>query len=236
VQTAGLKFILELCGYIEVVYWLLVAFHFQLDERVGRGGDDLHSAVWFVQEETFSWAPDAVAFGVNVPSHISIRCQLYHCLIPNSDASSSATSPKTPFKSLLILRERDSRDVSEAELEELVLETRFWPRVEVLNCGSCVSRGDEIRRLSYSDNVIVFHVPWLVTNKDTEHREHERHESAWHRKESGYVHIDCWLDRKALLFDVTDKEIFILRFKAIMGGRRDRIGNRNKEIGKKERS
>jgi hypothetical protein len=84
-----------------------------------------------------------------------------------------------PFKSLLILLKTDPRDVlEEVELEELFVEMRFWPRVEVLNYGSAVSGGDEMGRLSYSDNVIVFHVPWLVASEDTEHREHERHESA----------------------------------------------------------
>jgi hypothetical protein len=40
-----------------------------------------------------------VAFGAYEPSHISIKCKLYHCLIPSSLANLSATSPIMPSKS-----------------------------------------------------------------------------------------------------------------------------------------
>ncbi len=68
-------------------------------------GDILHIAVWFEQVLTFKRAPFSVAFGVNVPSHKSIKCRLYHCLMPNSFASLSATSPIIPFKSPSIVLE-----------------------------------------------------------------------------------------------------------------------------------
>jgi hypothetical protein len=41
--------------------------------------DNEHMAVVFVQEVIFSFAPDTVALGVYVPSHMSIICMLYHC-------------------------------------------------------------------------------------------------------------------------------------------------------------
>jgi hypothetical protein len=62
----------------------------------------IHIAFGCVQEETFSRAPDVVASGVYAPSHMFIRCMLYHCLIPSSPESLSATSPITPSSSLLI--------------------------------------------------------------------------------------------------------------------------------------
>lgn len=50
-------------------------------------------AVWFEQELTLNPTPWAVvAFGVYVPSHISIRCREYHSLIPSVLASLSAMS------------------------------------------------------------------------------------------------------------------------------------------------
>ena len=56
-------------------------------------------AVWLEHSVTFRCAPFDVAFGVNVPSQRSIKCKLYHCLMPSSFASLSATSPITPLRS-----------------------------------------------------------------------------------------------------------------------------------------
>jgi hypothetical protein len=71
-----------------------------LVQAFGRGKVEfLHIAVWFEQVLTFKLAPFSVALGVNVPSHKSIKCRLYHCLIPSSFASLSATSPMIPLMS-----------------------------------------------------------------------------------------------------------------------------------------
>jgi hypothetical protein len=56
-------------------------------------------AVWLEQVLTFKLAPFSVAFGAYVPSHKSIKCKLYHCLMPNSAASLSATSFTIPSRS-----------------------------------------------------------------------------------------------------------------------------------------
>ncbi len=104
---------------------------------------NLHIAVWFEQVLTFNLAPFSVAFGVYVPSHISIKCKLYHCLIPNSFANLSATSPmilsKSPsivFVTLcakLLINEPIDVEVG-VELEEVVaVGIRSCPSVDVFN-------------------------------------------------------------------------------------------------------
>ncbi len=100
-------------------------------------------AVWFEQVLTFRCAPFSVAFGVYVPSHRSIKCKLYHCLIPNSLANLSATSPMMPFKSpsivlemlwaILLKKEPIDVAVGEAPDEVVVVGIRLWPSVEVLS-------------------------------------------------------------------------------------------------------
>jgi len=80
---------------------------------------------------------------VNVPSHISIKCIEYHCLIPSSAANLSAISPSKPPRSPSIVLEmlcvmllnQDVREVAVAvELLEVVdVGTRTWPSVEVLS-------------------------------------------------------------------------------------------------------
>jgi hypothetical protein len=100
-----------------------------------------------VQDVTFCCAPGPVAFGVYDPSHISIRCILYHCWIPNSAASLSATFPIMPSKSLpmelrksrVMLPRIDPREGVEPEPEDAV-GMILWPRVEVLSCGIDMSR------------------------------------------------------------------------------------------------
>jgi hypothetical protein len=75
-----------------------------------------------VQEETFSCAAEAVAFGVYVPSHMFIICILYHCLIPSALANLSATYPSSLIK------------VRKIELKTgIVGLALLWPRVEVLS-------------------------------------------------------------------------------------------------------
>ena len=110
--------------------------------------DNVHIAVTFVQDVTFSCAPDTVAFGVYVPSHMSIICILYHCLIPSSEASLSAPSPMMLFRSLPTpfslglttlgasrpnIEARDEPVEAEPEEEEVVVEMRLWPSIEVLS-------------------------------------------------------------------------------------------------------
>ncbi len=43
--------------------------------------------VLFVQLVTLYPAPGVEAFGENIPSHRSIMCSEYHCLIPNAPAN-----------------------------------------------------------------------------------------------------------------------------------------------------
>ena len=94
--------------------------------KIRRG--HVHIAVSFVQDETFCRARGTVASGVYDPSHISIRCILYHCWIPNSAASLSETSPIIPSISLLtelrksrgMLPRIDPREGVEPELEDVV--------------------------------------------------------------------------------------------------------------------
>jgi hypothetical protein len=108
----------------------------------------LHIAVWFEHVLTLRWAPFSVAFGVYVPSHRSIKCRLYHCLIPSSLANLSATSLMMPSRSPSIvlvtlcarlLKNEPIEDEVEVGfgLEVVVLGIRLWPRVEVLSCESC---------------------------------------------------------------------------------------------------
>ena len=94
--------------------------------KIRRG--HVHIAVSFVQDETFCRARGAVASGVYDPSHISIRCILYHCWIPNSAASLLETSPIIPSISLLtelrksrgMLPRIDPREGVEPESEDVV--------------------------------------------------------------------------------------------------------------------
>ena len=108
-----------------------------------------------MQVETFRAAPLEVAFGAYVPSHISIKCRLYHCLIPSSEASLSAISPImllispsispsipwiVAFASPTILLKKEPMEVAvgvgpDEVVGVVVLGTRLWPRVEVLSYG-----------------------------------------------------------------------------------------------------
>jgi hypothetical protein len=74
---------------------------------MGEAGQILHIAVWFEQVVTFRLAPFSIAFGVYVPSHKSIKCKLYNCLMPNFAASLSATSPSMPSKYPRLYSTRD---------------------------------------------------------------------------------------------------------------------------------
>ncbi len=80
-----------------------------------------------------------------VPSHKSIKCKLYHCLIPRSLANLSATSPITLSRSPSIvleilwarlLKNEPMEDEVELgfEVEVVVVGMRLWPSVEVLSC------------------------------------------------------------------------------------------------------
>lgn len=92
----------------------------------------------------FLSAPGAVAFGAYNPSHMSIKCKEYHCWIPSSLASLSATSLARSLSSssidVVMFSPSDSihesRDVGVDELDEEVevALTRLCPRVEVLSC------------------------------------------------------------------------------------------------------
>jgi hypothetical protein len=101
--------------------------------------DNEHMAVVFVQEVIFSFAPDTVALGVYVPSHMSIICMLYHCLIPNSEASLVASFPMMLLRSLPAslatklfiwgssrpnMEARDDPVAAESEDEEVAVEMR----------------------------------------------------------------------------------------------------------------
>jgi len=109
-----------------------------------KGGQKgLHIAVWFEQVLTFRFAPLCVALGVYVPSQRSIKCKLYHCLIPSSLASLSAISPaiesKSPSMVLVTLCARLLKNepievaVAEGPEEVVAVGIRLWPRVEVLS-------------------------------------------------------------------------------------------------------
>jgi hypothetical protein len=110
---------------------------------VGDLISNLHIAVGCVQDETFNRAPEAVAFGVYVPSHMFIKCMLYHCLIPSFPASLSATSPLMPSNSLPIFPPIDLglfwdtlRNIAPkdgVESEGLFVGIKVFPSVEVFN-------------------------------------------------------------------------------------------------------
>ena len=131
------EFLVELLRDIEMVYSALVRARFEGE------GLFLHIAVWFEQVLTFRFAPFSVAFGVYVPSHRSIKCKLYHCLIPNSLASLSATSPMMLSKSpsivlvtlcaILLKKEPIEVAVAVGPDEVVVVGIRLWPSVEVLS-------------------------------------------------------------------------------------------------------
>lgn len=105
-----------------------------------------------MQDVTFSFVPDAVALGVYVPSHISIICMLYHCLIPKSEASLLASSPMMPLRSrltstlvetILSCASLSMMDLSaelgvesEAALADMILS----PTVDVLSCEKTLAR------------------------------------------------------------------------------------------------
>jgi hypothetical protein len=99
------------------------------------------------QDVTFNFALVTVALGVYVPSHISIICMLYHCLIPSSEASWFAPSPialPTPFSLGLSMLgasrpnidAREEPVEAELEVEEAAVETRLLPTIEVLSWGA----------------------------------------------------------------------------------------------------
>lgn len=106
----------------------------------------LHIAVSFEQVVIFKSAPFSVALGAYVPSHESIRCRLYHCLIPSFFDNLSATSLMMPLRSPSIvfvilcfmpLRREPTEVAVGLAVEEVVvvaaLSMRLWPRVEVLS-------------------------------------------------------------------------------------------------------
>jgi len=88
-----------------------------------------------------------VAFGVYVPSHISIKCMLYHCLIPSSAESLSATSPimllmSSPISPSIVLVMLSATLLKSDPIEvavgvepdeEVVVGMRLWPSVEVFS-------------------------------------------------------------------------------------------------------
>jgi hypothetical protein len=65
--------------------------------------EDLHIAVLLVHELTLYDALTAVAFGEKSPSHMSIICREYHCLIPSSAASLSTKSFSIAARSFWIV-------------------------------------------------------------------------------------------------------------------------------------
>ena len=105
----------------------------------------------------FKDAPGAVAFGAYVPSHRSIKCKLYHCLIPNSAASLSAISPTmllispsispsipwiVAFALETMLLKKEPIEVAvgvapDVVVGVVVLGMRLCPRVEVLSLRYC---------------------------------------------------------------------------------------------------
>lgn len=108
---------------------------------------DIHIAVWFEHIEPFLCAPFSVAFGAYVPSQKSSTCKLYHCLIPSSAASLSATSPiissnspsisavRLPISVVMLCQMPLKKPVAVGWApEEVVVGISSWPRVDVLSC------------------------------------------------------------------------------------------------------
>ena len=124
-----------------------------------------------MQEDTFSPAFNVVALGVYVPSHIFIRCILYHCLIPSSLATSPIALPSTlpisPPIELRVLWETllkiDPRD-GELVMEPDAVERTLWPSVDVLSYGfRCQQMNIGWDEVKYCNNMVVFHKSWFVT-------------------------------------------------------------------------
>ena len=157
-----------------------------------------------MQWVVFLRAPFVVAFGLKLPSQMSIRCRLYHCLMPSSFASLSAMSPaislpifsKSPSIVELMLWPRllknEPIEVTVAEgLEEVVVVgMSWWPSVEVLSWRGQYCLQIE-RRMSYGHDVVILHEAWFVTCEQAEHRQHEGRNGTSQREESCYAHIEC---------------------------------------------